>query len=597
MRSSISCLTPFVLLLACSGARAATSPTQDRLPLPPAVRGAEPASRTVMTPEETLWYDRLLAGLDASSRLPENDMSSGDSYLVGRGGGDYVEALLMAFRATGERRFLDRVLELSELARGSLRDAWLDGTTDGYTSWLWLADSTNATFYGKDTNWLDESISSGNAALWAWAFHVHRGLDPRYAAAADFWRDWLEHQFLARWYARVGGNPIVAWNTPFAAFYKPDVEPRSANWRLAHYLYAITGNPFYRDRENEIVNELIGANSLNPAHPTAYRWPRQTDPASQDWQPINYCNYYMRAVLEMNLEGLPFFSSPLEMKRFASTFRDVVYAASLPGLSTMKANNNGDGSTSYALYAFNGFSAWDSTGFLMDLADRSIVGAGNYAGGGLSKAARNDMFISAYALLALSPLGTTPTLVSRFTGTPLDDGSVRIEWQLSSETGNPLTNVYRASTDGLERARVNDAPLAGPGPHTLVDRSPGGAPTLDYELVEVTGSGERSLAQIVVAQGQRSGIRLALDQNAPNPFASSTLIPFDMPRGDHLLLAVHDGAGRLVRTIENANLPAGRHARSWDGRDHLGRPAPSGIYFLVAQTPGERVVRRAIRVR
>ena len=352
--------------------------------------------------DPSLWYSRLLGGMSASSTLADNIMLSGDSYTTGRDGGNYVEALLMALRATGDRQFLDRVYTLTEEARTKLRDPWLNGTTDGYSAWLWLADSTNATYYGKDTNWLDESITSGNVALWAYAFQLNRGVDPKFATAADFWKGWLETQFLAKWYHRANGDSLGAWNTPYLAFYKPDVEPRSANWRLAYYMWKLTGNAFYKSRTDEIVAQLTAAQVSNPSHPGAFRWAQQLDPSTQIWMATNYANYYIRVAIEMNLENQSYFSSPATMKAFAATFRDVVYPGSLPGLTTMTHAVNGGGSTGYALYAFNGLAAWDSTGALMNLANLSITGVGHYASGGLSKAARNDVYMSGYALAALA---------------------------------------------------------------------------------------------------------------------------------------------------------------------------------------------------
>ena len=589
------------LLLVSTLAVAAPAPAPVRAPMSWSPR---PAGAADLTPQEQVWYDRMSPAMTASAVLVNTIMTTGDSYELGRDGGNYIEALLMAYRATGDVQFLERVYQLSELARGSLRDAWLDGTTDGYTAWIWLADPTNATYYGKDTNWLDESISSGNAALWAWALHANRGLDPRYAAAADFWRGWLENHFLAKWYARAGGA-LAAWNTPYAAFYKPDTEPRSANWRLAHYLWRITGNTFYRDRRDQIVTELAGSNEVNPAHPTAFRWTKETDPNSVNWQQVNYANYYMRVVLEMNLEGMPFFSSDANMKRFAGAFRDVVFASSMPARSSMTGNVNGDGSMGYALHAFNGFSTWDSTGFLMNLANASITGAGNYAGGGTSKAARNDVYISGYALFALSPMGPTATLVTRFQANPLDDGSVRLEWELSSTAGDVAANVYRLSADGIGRTRLNETPVSGAGSHVLLDAEPGEEATLTYELAEVTGSGEHALQRItldrgtVTTPGGASAGRPAvmLGQNSPNPFGSSTMIQFELPQAARVRLAIHDGAGRLVRVIENGDLLPGRYSRLWDGRDADGRAVPSGLYFYSAESSGQRAVRRAIRVK
>ena len=556
---------------------------------------ARPAAQPVaLTPEETVWRDRLLAAMDGSANLANDIMTGGDAYMVGRGGGDYIEALLVAFRATGDVRFLDRVYQLTELARGSLKDAWLDGTTDGYTSWLWLIDPANATYYGKDINWLDESICSGNVALWTWALHANRGLDSRYGVAADFWRNWLENHFLAKWYARAGGA-LTAWNTPYAAFYKPDTEPRSANWRLAHYLWLVTGNTFYRDRDTQIVAELSGANEVNPAHPTAFRWTKETDPASVNWQPVNYANYYMRAVLEMNLEGAAFYSQDANMKRFAATFRDVVYANSLPARTSMTNTVNGDGSTSFALYAFNGFAAWDSTGFLKNLADQTIVGAGNYASGGQSKAARNDVFLSGYALLALSPAGPTAAVLAACSAEPQADGSVRVSWRLSGAGADVRTNLWRLSADGVERTLVNAEPLVGES-QSVVDTEPGDAAVVTYELTEVTADGERSLQRFSVELGATGASGLRLAPAAPNPFRESLRVDFDLPQAEHVRVAILDSAGRLVRRLEDAEFAAGRHSRTWDGRDARGRAAASGVYFLVVETPNDRVVRRTVRI-
>lgn len=556
---------------------------------------ARPAAQPVaLTPEETLWRDRLLTAMDASSNLANDIMTGGDAYMVGRGGGDYVEALLMAFRATGDVRFLERVYQLTELARGSLKDAWLDGTTDGYTSWQWLIDPTNATYYGKDINWLDESICSGNVALWTWVLHANRGLDPRYGVAADFWRNWLENHFLAKWYARAGGA-LTAWNTPYAAFYKPDTEPRSANWRLAHYLFKVTGNSFYHDRETQIVTELSGANEINPAHPTAYRWTKETDPASVNWQPVNYANYYMRAVLEMNLEGMAFYSSDVNMKRFAAAFRDVVYANSLPGRTTMTNNVNGDGSTTYALYAFNGFAAWDSTGFLANLAEQTVVGSG-YASGGQSKAARNDLFLAGYALLALSPAGSTAAVLAACSAEPQADGTVRVSWRLAGAGADVRTNLWRLSADGIERTLVNAEPLVGES-QEIVDTDPGSDPVVTYELTEVTADGEHTLQRFAVELGVTGASGLRLAPASPNPFREALRADFDLPRPAHVRIAILDSAGRLVRTVESGEFAAGRHSRSWDGRDARGALAPSGVYFLVVETPADRLVRRAVRVR
>jgi hypothetical protein len=433
-------------------------------------------------------------------------------------------------------------------------------------------------------------------ALWTYAFQTNRDLDPRYAAAADFCRNWLENQFLAKWYQRAGGDPLVAWNTPYAAFYKPDTEPRSANFRLAYYLWKVTGNSFYLDRANEILNQLVAAQVINPAHPTAYRWAKELDPTTLDWQLTNYANYYMRVIIEMNLEGLPVFSDPVQMKRFAATFRDVVYAPSGAGSLAMTNDVNGTGTASYTLYAYNGFAPWDSTGFLMDLANRSITGVGHYSSGGVSKAARNDVFISAYALMSLRLMETTATLITSFDAIPQSDGTVRIEWELSPDAADLATNLYRVSPNGVEMKLVTPSPITGPGPHVVIDTPPSGSSTLTYELTGISGGTEQNLGQIQIDRGPSGQVGFTLDQNQPNPFATSTLIQFEVPESMHVTLGIFDPNGRRVRALGDETLAPGRYVRQWDGRDDQGATVPNGIYFYVAEAGGHRLVRRAIRM-
>lgn len=70
-----------------------------------------------------------------------------------------------------------------------------------------------------------------------------------------------------------------------------------------------------------------------------------------------------------------------------------------------------------------------------------------------------------------------------------------------------------------------------------------------------------------------------LGRARPSPFAGATQITYDLPQRSHVTLTVFDVRGRRVRTLADAERPAGRHTVAWDGRDARGRPAPSGVYF------------------
>jgi len=65
----------------------------------------------------------------------------------------------------------------------------------------------------------------------------------------------------------------------------------------------------------------------------------------------------------------------------------------------------------------------------------------------------------------------------------------------------------------------------------------------------------------------------------PNPGNSSFTIPFHLGRAGPVRLQVHDVLGQRVRTLVQADLPAGRHQVTWNGRDDRGMSLSTGIYF------------------
>ena len=66
----------------------------------------------------------------------------------------------------------------------------------------------------------------------------------------------------------------------------------------------------------------------------------------------------------------------------------------------------------------------------------------------------------------------------------------------------------------------------------------------------------------------------------PNPFNPSTTISFDLPQAAPARLAIHDVAGRLVRTLAGGEvLGEGRHEVVWNGRDDGGQLVAAGVYF------------------
>ena len=75
----------------------------------------------------------------------------------------------------------------------------------------------------------------------------------------------------------------------------------------------------------------------------------------------------------------------------------------------------------------------------------------------------------------------------------------------------------------------------------------------------------------------------------PNPFNSSTVIEYELPRDADVRLRVYDVLGREVAELVNAHLSTGRHRVTWEARD-----LTSGVYLVVLDGPDFRIVRKAM---
>ncbi len=89
-------------------------------------------------------------------------------------------------------------------------------------------------------------------------------------------------------------------------------------------------------------------------------------------------------------------------------------------------------------------------------------------------------------------------------------------------------------------------------------------------------------------------LRLAI---SPNPAAGPSRLAWTLPAAGRARLEVLDLSGRRVATLHDGELPAGAHARAWDGRDDAGRRAPPGVYLARLVTPGAVATARLVRVR
>lgn len=84
-----------------------------------------------------------------------------------------------------------------------------------------------------------------------------------------------------------------------------------------------------------------------------------------------------------------------------------------------------------------------------------------------------------------------------------------------------------------------------------------------------------------VAEQNETPREFRLEQNYPNPFASSafTALRFVLPRQANVRLEIFNVMGERVALLQAERYAAGAHAFEWDGRDQFGTAVASGVYF------------------
>jgi hypothetical protein len=91
----------------------------------------------------------------------------------------------------------------------------------------------------------------------------------------------------------------------------------------------------------------------------------------------------------------------------------------------------------------------------------------------------------------------------------------------------------------------------------------------------------------------------ALLPNYPNPFNPETWIPYQLAESASVTLRIHSADGQLVRTLALGYQAAGiyRHrnrAAYWDGKNELGEPVASGVYFFTLKAGNFTATRKML---
>ena len=239
------------------------------------------------------------------------------------------------------------------------------------------------------------------------------------------------------------------------------------------------------------------------------------------------------------------------------------------------------------------------------------------SGNPAASAANKHILFATPGFAALTTPSVTPdyTLVNRIPDSYLAAGSLtweskadgtviwRVSWGGANYTGATTGDISN-DADG-EFGPPFDGPLPSSSLQALHFNFAFGALSTnnanDYSVTAGAATftnvaGASGTLNSLVGVGQQSGeVALALVAPVPNPVTNSMSYGVVIPRETRVELRIHDVSGRVVRSLVNRTLPAGRHNFSWNPPT----PAalPNGIYFLELGAQGARQTRRFVLLR
>lgn len=186
------------------------------------------------------------------------------------------------------------------------------------------------------------------------------------------------------------------------------------------------------------------------------------------------------------------------------------------------------------------------------------------------------------AVLALDAVATAAGVrLEWLTSLALPAARVRVLRAPASEPDRMLPLALSVTVDGRQGSALDPTVVAGQ--------------RYAYQLLLGGADGVEVASAVVYATalaGEPVARRPRVGQNFPNPFNPTTTLLYEIPHAMHARLQVLDPRGRVVRTLVDAEVTAGRHAVAWDGTDGTGVKMASGSYTYLLVTDQGTSARR-----
>jgi len=162
------------------------------------------------------------------------------------------------------------------------------------------------------------------------------------------------------------------------------------------------------------------------------------------------------------------------------------------------------------------------------------------------------------------------------------DGTVKL-WDVATHT--PIATL-QGHADGVQSVSFS---LDGT---TLASGAYDGTILL-WDVAEWTNSGTAAAANKLIGLPDE----LQLQQNAPNPFNSQTVLSYFLPKSGPVRLELFSVTGQRVAILHQGPQQAGYHRLPYEARDDEGRPLASGIYFYRIETTNGILTRKLTLLR
>jgi hypothetical protein len=206
---------------------------------------------------------------------------------------------------------------------------------------------------------------------------------------------------------------------------------------------------------------------------------------------------------------------------------------------------------------------------------------------------------------------------AQFVTQPYDWGGNRLQFSMGFSAGEVTSHAFRWRPDRIEYRSWRGGPDAETpastvrawtytGPHIPRPDQPrvhlnlwqfNGPPAVAQEVVLDDFRFRAWPAQILDAAPAVAPRGATLALAGRNPARGGALLRCTLAREGRVRVAIHDVAGRAVRTLDEDVRPAGTHDVAWDGRDDAGAPVAAGVYLARLEAGAAFAVARVVVLR